>query len=98
MDPISVYHNDLKGILKKVKEQGIGIKVQNTSAIWSDHFYNIEEIKEFQHRQFKLTVLILYDPVESDSTVIDLKTVRCIQLQSPFSFDSRVLRNIKVLQ
>jgi hypothetical protein len=97
MDLISVYFKDLSGILHTAKNQGILVKLQNKSGAWSDHFYKIEAIKEFTHRQFDLTTLILYNPVEDDSTVIDIKSISGVELQSPSSYEGKIYSKLKVV-
>lgn len=98
MDLISVYPAALKHILEKVKDQGICIKIQNSSRLWSEHFYTVEAIKEIDHREFKLTVLVLFDPVEQNSTVIDLKSVFLIDLERPCEAGGVTYRKIQVLK
>ena len=98
MDLISVYFKDLSGILLAAKNQGILIKLQNKSGAWSDHFYKIEAVKEFTHRQFDLTTLILYNPVEDDSTVVDLKSIDGVELQRPSSYEGKAYSRVKIIK
>jgi hypothetical protein len=98
MDLISVYPAALKPILEKIKDLGIRIKIRNSSRLWSEHFYTVEAIREIDHREFKLTVLVLFDLVEQNSTVIDLKSVFQIDLERPYEEGGVTYRKIQVLK
>src|SRR5688500_17636050 len=98
MDLISVYPTSLTGILREVKDQGIRVKLQNKSGHWSEQFCTIEEIKEFEHRQFKMTVLVLFNPVETDSTVIDVKSISAVEMQHPYYYDGRAYGKISIIK
>jgi hypothetical protein len=98
MDIIRVYPSALKHILEKVKGQGIRIKIQNSSRAWSEHFYTVEAIREIDHREFKITILVLFDAVEQNSTVIDLKSVFFIDLETPYEEKDISYRKVQVLK
>ena len=98
MDVYSVYSKNLTEILTDLKDQRISIKLQNKSGSWSAQFYTIEDVKELDHKQFKLTVLLLYNPVESDSTVVDIKSITGITLQKPHGFNGIAYDGIKVIR
>lgn len=98
MESISVYTSHLTEVLKEVQDQGINIKLQNQFGHWSDQFHSIEEIKELTHRQFKTTVLILYEQVEENSTIVDVKSITGIELQGPFFYDGKPYGRIRVVK
>jgi hypothetical protein len=98
MDLISVYPAALKRILGKIKDQGIRVKIQNSSRLWSEHFYTVEAIREIDHREFKITVLVLFDPVEQNSVVIDMNSVFLIDLEEPYEERGVTYRKIQVLK
>jgi hypothetical protein len=98
MNLISVYPATLKHILEKVKDQGIRVKIQNSSRLWSEHFHTVEAIREIDHREFKITVLVLFDPVEQNSTVIDMNSVFFIDLETPYEEKDISYRKIQVLK
>ena len=98
MESISVYTRHLSQVLKEVQDQGISIKLQNQFGHWSDQFHTIEEIKELTHQQFKTTVLILYEQVEENSTIVDVKSITEIELKGPFFYGGKPYGIIKVVK
>lgn len=97
MDVISVALDSLPGVLQEIQNQSIGIKLQNKSGTWPDQFFKIEEIKSFTHRQFNLIVLILCNTNETDSTVIDIKSISSIESEKPFIFNGNSYSAVQVL-
>lgn len=97
MDLISVYPSSLTEILKEVKSQGIRVKLRNKSGHWSEDFGTIEEIKELQHRQYRITLLILSNPVAVEATVVDVKSISAVEMQHPYFYDGKSYSKIKVI-
>lgn len=96
MDQIGVLHSGLTEILNELKNQSIGVKIQNKSGQWSESFYTIEDIQDFSHKQFKLTAMVLCNPVDMDSTIIDIQSIVCIELREPFLYRGNTYRRIKI--
>jgi hypothetical protein len=96
MESISVYLGDLKPILQEIQRREIGLKIQNHRRSLSDHFYTLAEIKEF--KEHRLTVLILFDPANDDSTVIDVKSIRGLELKQAIRVGTVMASVIRVKQ
>lgn len=96
METKSVYLKELIGILRKIKENEMPVKIYNHSGQWSEHFFGVLEVKEINEKGYQVTVLILFDPETNDSTAIDLKSINMVELQSALDFDGRSLTKLKV--
>lgn len=94
MESVSVYLNELKPILKSIQRQNIGIKIQNHHQSLSNQYFTIAEVKDLVHGDFKITILILYDEKNADSTAIDLKSIRGLELAEPLMINEREVKTI----
>jgi hypothetical protein len=86
METRSVYLKELPEILKSIQHQNVPVKVYNHSGQWSDHFFQVLEIKVIRDKDYKVAVLILFDPDSADATAIDLKSINMVELKTPIKF------------
>lgn len=96
METKSVYLNELAGIFRKIKRLEIPVKIYNHSGQWSEHFFGVLEVKEIHDKNYRVTVLILFDPESNDSTAIDVKSINLVELQTGMEVEGKSVTKLKV--
>lgn len=96
METWSVYVKQLPEIFKTIQSKKIPVKIYNHSRQWSDHFFQVLEIKEIKDKGYEVTVLILFDPETTDATAIDVKSISMIELESAVQIGKEPVKKIEV--
>ena len=86
METRSVYLKELPEILKTIQELKVPVKIYNHSGQWSDHFFQVLELKDIKDKDYQVAVLILFDPESAEATAIDLKSINMVELKTPMKF------------
>jgi hypothetical protein len=96
MGTIRFYAHELLDILKKAKDEKILVKMFNHSEKWSDHFFQILELKEIRDKDYQVTIVILFDPETSDATALDLKTISGVEFNTQVESGGNRYRMISI--
>lgn len=96
METCSVYLNQLPEVFKTIQSKKIPVKIYNHSGQWSDHFFQVLEIKEIKDKGYEVTVLILFDPETTDATAINVKSINMIELETSVQIEMRSVKIIEV--
>ncbi|HEY0769687.1 MAG TPA: hypothetical protein VGD31_05085, partial [Sphingobacteriaceae bacterium] len=98
METFSVYLSQLPQVFRKIQNNKIPVKIYNHSGQWSDHFFQVLEIKEIKDKGYDVTVLILFDPETSDATALDMKSISGVELMSELEFERQRTKKFTVVR
>lgn len=94
---ISVTDKSIKGLLQDAKNQSISIAITNHSGRWSEEYFKLKEIREFEHGGEQITILLLCSPKDSKCTALDTRLIHGIKFDKHLWLNGNLVDEIKIL-
>jgi hypothetical protein len=93
---VSVKPEDLKNILREIKNQFINIAIQEVSGEWSDEYYIVEGVKDIPYKDSSMTALLLVSPKLSHCSIVDIKCIQGIKLNKYLNLNGKLMEELRV--
>jgi hypothetical protein len=94
--PLKIKFENLKTILKAIRDQHISIAFQNKSGNWSNEYFRVAEIGNFAIGEATLEALILYVELDSPGSIVDIRSIHGLKLNKLLNLNGDLIEELSV--